>query len=311
MIQSVRGYMMNRICKICGTEKPLDEFFKDKGYYSHECKECHKERRRKYYAENKERVRAKAIEWRKSNPDKVRESQKKADEKRKDKMSEYRKEYAYTHKEEIQAYRKSYYQENKERIKKKRIEYYERNRESIADKRKILRQTEEYKSYVRSYKEKNKEKILAQKRVNNRKHADTYKEWCKANEDELLRKRKVYYRKNKDRIFGYIYDRKSKDPLYKLKFTLRCRIYNALKKNGWRKNGRTEQLVGADCETVKKHIESLFKDGMTWENHGVWHIDHIIPLASAQTENEVIRLFHYTNLQPLWAKENLSKSDKM
>ena len=84
-----------------------------------------------------------------------------------------------------------------------------------------------------------------------------------------------------------------------------------MKNKGWRKNGRTEQLVGADCETVKKHIESLFKNGMTWENHGKWHIDHIIPLASAKTEEEVIRLFHYTNLQPLWAKENLSKSDKM
>lgn len=82
-------------------------------------------------------------------------------------------------------------------------------------------------------------------------------------------------------------------------------------RKSWRKDGRTEQLLGADYKTVKKYIEGLFKDGMTWENHGEWHIDHIVPLASAKTEEEIKKLFHYTNLQPLWAEENLKKHDKM
>ena len=120
----------------------------------------------------------------------------------------------------------------------------------------------------------------------------------------------MYYEKNKTKIFKYIYERKSKDPLYKLKFTLRSRIYTALKRKSWKKGGTTEKLVGADINTVKRHIEMLFKDGMTWKNHGEWHIDHIKPLASAETEEEIMELFHYTNLQPLWAKENLKKSDK-
>ena len=311
MIQSLKGCTMNRVCKICGTEKPLSDFFKDKGSYSHECMECHREKRRKYYAENKKHIREKAVEWQNTNREKVRQYNNKANLKRKESNAAYKKEYAITHKEEIRSYRKLYYQENKERIKAKRKEYYEENKGAISEKRKIVRKTDEYKSYVREYKERNKDKILAQKRESNKKNADTYKEWVKANEKELIEKRKSYYEKNKKRIFHYIYDRKSKDPLYKLKFTLRSRIYTALQQRSWRKNGRTEQLLGADYKTVKKHIESLFKDGMTWDNHGEWHIDHIVPLASAKTEDEVIKLFHYTNLQPLWAEENLRKSDEV
>ena len=70
-------------------------------------------------------------------------------------------------------------------------------------------------------------------------------------------------------------------------------------------------MLGADYETAFNHIESRFKDGMTWDNQGEWHIDHIVPLASATTEEELIKLCHYTNLQPLWAEDNLKKGDKI
>ena len=64
---------------------------------------------------------------------------------------------------------------------------------------------------------------------------------------------------------------------------------------------------------LKKHIESQFKDGMSWENHkhDGWHIDHIIPLSSAKNEENVYKLCHYTNLQPLWATENYKKGKKI
>jgi len=73
------------------------------------------------------------------------------------------------------------------------------------------------------------------------------------------------------------------------------------------------ELVGCDLQTLKEYIEKQFKEGMTWENHGFygWHIDHIIPLGTAKTEEEMIKLCHYTNLQPLWALENLRKSKKI
>ena len=78
-------------------------------------------------------------------------------------------------------------------------------------------------------------------------------------------------------------------------------------------NNKTFEIVGCTPQELKDHLEKHFKEGMTWENYGLygWHIDHIIPLASAETEEELLKLFHYTNLQPLWAEENLLKSNKI
>ena len=69
--------------------------------------------------------------------------------------------------------------------------------------------------------------------------------------------------------------------------------------------------MGCSPEFLKEHLQSKFKDGMNWDNYGSWHIDHIIPLSSAKTTEEFNTLCHYTNLQPLWASENLSKGKKM
>lgn len=70
-------------------------------------------------------------------------------------------------------------------------------------------------------------------------------------------------------------------------------------------------MLGCDWSHLKTHLESKFTDGMSWENRSMWHIDHIIPLASAKSIEEVVKLCHYTNLQPLWAEENLSKGTKI
>lgn len=79
------------------------------------------------------------------------------------------------------------------------------------------------------------------------------------------------------------------------------------------KNSKTKDFLGGDFQTVKLYIEKQFSEGMTWENHSIhgWHIDHIIPLSSAKTEEELKSLCHYTNLQPLWAKDNISKGAKL
>lgn len=66
-------------------------------------------------------------------------------------------------------------------------------------------------------------------------------------------------------------------------------------------------MLGCDWHHLKTHLESKFVDGMSWENRSLWHIDHIIPLASAKSVEEVVRLCHHTNLQPLWAKDNIRK----
>jgi hypothetical protein len=123
-------------------------------------------------------------------------------------------------------------------------------------------------------------------------------------------KRKSYYKHRDKKInYGRKYRRKkyNEDPFYKMKSIIRCRVARFID----RKTKSTSQILGCDWQTFKKHIQNQFQEGMTWDNHGEWHYDHIIPMSSAQTEEEVYKLNHYTNIQPLWAEDNLKKSDKI
>jgi hypothetical protein len=139
------------------------------------------------------------------------------------------------------------------------------------------------------------------------------------NSAELNEKKKVYVKKNRrkilDRQIKYVKKRKQVDPIFKLTITLRNRIKNFMKCKGISKNinKKTIEMVGCSPTELKEHIEKQFMDGMSWENHGPtgWHLDHIIPLISAETEEDMFKLNHYTNLQPLWAKDNLKKGKKI
>jgi hypothetical protein len=99
----------------------------------------------------------------------------------------------------------------------------------------------------------------------------------------------------------------------KLSEGIRTLIYGSLKrgKNNFKKTNKTEQILGCTIEEFKIYIQSNFKKGMSFENRNKWHLDHIIPISTAISYDDVIRLNHYTNFQPLWAKENLSKGDKI
>jgi len=77
-----------------------------------------------------------------------------------------------------------------------------------------------------------------------------------------------------------------------------------------KKGKHTEEILGDTFDNVRLYIEKQFTQGMSWENVGEWHIDHIKPLSSGSTREEWIALNHYTNLQPLWAKDNLKKGAK-
>jgi hypothetical protein len=105
--------------------------------------------------------------------------------------------------------------------------------------------------------------------------------------------------------------RRETDPIYKMRRSVSNRICSAIKNAGFNKNSKTLSMLCCDWETLKFHLESKFQEGMTWENHGKWHVDHIIPCASAKTIEQLVALQHYANLQPLWAKDNIAKSDKM
>ena len=90
------------------------------------------------------------------------------------------------------------------------------------------------------------------------------------------------------------------------------RIRSAIKMSGSKKNDRTSKLIGCSIPYFMDHIEKQFNKGMTWENYGKWHIDHRVPCASFDlTDPEQQKAcFHYTNMQPMWAKENLKKANK-
>lgn len=105
--------------------------------------------------------------------------------------------------------------------------------------------------------------------------------------------------------------RKKTDVLYNLRRNLRSRISNILKKINKIKTVSTIKYIDCTYGELKIHLERQFLKGMTWENRAEWHIDHIIPLSSAKTEEDVIKLNHYTNLRPLWAADNLRKSNKL
>jgi hypothetical protein len=105
----------------------------------------------------------------------------------------------------------------------------------------------------------------------------------------------------------YKQNRTKTDLLYKLKRRIRSRL-GRIKFNN---STRTTDWLGCSIADLKIYLENKFQAGMTWNNYGQWHIDHIIPLASAIDEQETLKLCHYTNLQPLWAKDNLSKGNNL
>jgi hypothetical protein len=131
--------------------------------------------------------------------------------------------------------------------------------------------------------------------------------------NEYLRNKETYktYSKNRVRDYKKEYIDEQSDELRKFKSNVRKRVNQAFKVRSWRKNSSNIALLGCSFEEAKSHIESLWVDGMTWDNYGEWHIDHIIPLVTANNIEEINKLFHYSNLQPLWAIDNLKKGVKL
>jgi hypothetical protein len=101
------------------------------------------------------------------------------------------------------------------------------------------------------------------------------------------------------------------DPIFRMRHNLRNRVRGAFKAKKWHKDNSISKYIGCRLDELKIHIESKFTEGMTWENYGEWEIDHIYPLSLAKTEEEMYTLCIYTNLQPLWRKDNIKKSNKI
>jgi hypothetical protein len=138
------------------------------------------------------------------------------------------------------------------------------------------------------------------------------KEYYQNNKESKLEYQKEYNKNNKENRNLYLNERRKNDPLFKLITNVRNLIYNSFYYNGYSKNSKTEELLGCSFEELKQHLESKFEPWMDWNNRVLyngelnygWDIDHIIPLSSVNEENDIIKLNHYTNLQPLCSKVN-------
>jgi len=157
---------------------------------------------------------------------------------------------------------------------------------------------QKWSEYRKKYYQENKDKISLKQKVTYEKYKVSYlirnQKYQKNNHAALMQKRK---------------ERVNASPLLQFKERIRCLVKNSFYRLKHNKTKRVSEVIGADWETVKEHFVSQFNDGMTWEAFisGEIHVDHIQPLASAKTEEELIALCHYTNLQPLWCLDNLSK----
>jgi hypothetical protein len=191
---------------------------------------------------------------------------------------------------------KIYNEKYREKIILQKRKYNEDNRDIINDKSR---------KHYENNKEEMKEKAIA--RYNNLKDDDAFMERTRT----LSRKNWIKYREdNRDRINKKIRDRKYNDPLYKLTFSIRSSIHNSINRMGYSKKDKSRDILGCSFEYFMKYIEEQFLEGMSWENHGEWHLDHKTPVSWAETEEQIYELNKYTNFQPLWAKDNLSKGNK-
>jgi len=164
-----------------------------------------------------------------------------------------------------------------------------------------------------------KEKYKLNKEQINEKH----KTYRLNNKDKTKKRNRKYINENRDKrrkyISSYYKLRKSTDPMFKLTLTIRSSIYNSLKKAKTTKKSHTSDILGCSIEEFKLYLEFKFEPWMNWDNYGQyngepnfgWDIDHIIPSSSAITENDIIKLNHHTNLQPLCSYVNRDiKKDK-
>ena len=226
----------------------------------------------------------------------------------KERQKAYRKVYYEANKDKISKQNKAYKESNKDKIKDKLKDYYKINRDKIKEQSKSYREANKnkIKDYKKKYKEKNKAILKEKRKI-------YLKKYIEENKQTIKEKKKLKFQREKEKINHQNRVRYSENINYKLKCRLRHRLRMALKGNF--KSGSAVDDLGCSIPELKVYLESKFSPGMTWDNwsDAGWHIDHIKPLASFDLtdRNQLLEACHYTNLQPLWAKDNLIKSDNI
>jgi hypothetical protein len=264
-------------CKKCGELKELSEFNKNKNCtidgHINKCKSCLSIEQKIKYQLNKEDIKRKVNERRLNNPERHKEIRDKGYRKNREKNRIREKIWREKNKEKIRESGKKYRGENKDILSKKKKIYLEKNKEK-------------YQKYFHEYNKKKFEKRKSQREARK----------------NIIKEYNSNYKK-------YRYDN---DLIYRLHTNMSKSINSAFKRCGYKKSSRTHEILGCSFEDFKLYLESKFEPWMTWDNRGKyngdlnhgWDLDHIIPISTAKTEEDVIRLNHYTNFQPLCSYTN-------
>lgn len=263
--------METKICSKCGIEKDLDQFRKFKtGYINSVCIACEYKQNMERYYKRKTRD-TKYVE--KKQIEKQNEILLKDNKKICSICKQIKSIEEFYFRKDLNKYRNWCIECEKSRTKG----FYDDNKDYILDKQ------------HKSYKE-NKEVILERKKVYAQKHKEQLKD---------------YHKK-------YVQTRRKNDDIFHFKSQIRHLINQSFRRHSIQKKGRTEEIVGCDFNTFYKHLLETYRKnyGEEWDGKEKVHIDHIIPLYKAHTEEEIIKLCHYTNLQLLKEKDNLRKSNK-
>lgn len=196
--------------------------------------------------------------------------------------------------------------------------YYEKNAEELRQKKRSYRKEhpEKEKAIRQRYAMNNRDKINNRQRMWKQNNPEKVKETNKKWKDKNPNWKKNWYKKNPikaKKIFAKQHQKIMNNPKLRLSKAMRCLVYKALGKN---KNGyKWESLVNYTLEDLRDHLEKQFKPGMSWSNYGKWHIDHIKPVSSfnfkTYNDREFKQCWALCNLQPLWAEENIRKSNKV
>lgn len=203
-------------------------------------------------------------------------------------ISDYRKNWVKNNKDVMNNHSKEWRKNNLDKTKNIQKNWYNNNKENV-------------KIYRKDYIEKNYDKVK-----------DSWRKYRENNKEKIKNNRKDYTQNNRKRLNLYAVNLRKNNPILRLSHNIRGRIRQFLKTKNMLKNNKTYSIIGCTPEELKNHLELQFSEGMTWENYGYygWHVDHKIPLDSGKTEDEIYNLCHFTNLQPMWWNENLSKSNK-
>lgn len=182
---------------------------------------------------------------------------------------------------------------------------------------------EERKMYNKRWYEKNRVKALANSIAYYKEHKLQQLAYAKQytidNVAKVTKRQQEYYQRNKSAFTKSALKRVHNDVQFKLRKALRHCVYIAIISKPGFENTKTETLIGCSISEFKKHIEQLFSEGMQWDTYGRlkngsygWEIDHIKPCASFDLTSATAKLecFHYTNMRPLWRKDNVARSNK-